>query len=203
MVIVMEYVEGSSLGELVRARGPLDDLAAARVWSGLAGALDAAHTRGVMHRDVKPGNVVVDQAGLAHLIDFGIARRTGDATMTMAGLRARHPGLPGARGGLRGARHAGVGRLAARRHHLLRPHRAPAAGRARATRCPGCGPRPRGPRSRTCRRVPRTSRCCVPRWTPIRRRRPPLRAVQRTLEDWLRRAGHRPDGPVSAGAQAR
>src|SRR5690606_6927608 len=55
LVIVMEYVEGPSLGDLVRNRGPLDDVTAAHVWMGLAGALDAAHTRGVMHRDVKPG----------------------------------------------------------------------------------------------------------------------------------------------------
>lgn len=86
MVIVMEYVEGPSLGERVRSRGVVDDLAAARIWAAVAGALDAAHSRGVMHRDVKPGNVVVDSGGLAHLIDFGIARATGDATMTIAGF---------------------------------------------------------------------------------------------------------------------
>ena len=60
MVIVMEYVRGESLGELVRTRGTLDDVAAARVWSGIAGALDAAHEQGVLHRDVKPGNIVFD-----------------------------------------------------------------------------------------------------------------------------------------------
>ena len=46
MVIVMEYVRGESLGELVRTRGILDDVAAARVWSSIAGALDAAHGQG-------------------------------------------------------------------------------------------------------------------------------------------------------------
>ena len=64
MVIVMEYVDGAPLGELVRYRGLLDDVAAARVWAGVAGALDAAHRHGVMHRDVKPGNIVVDPAGV-------------------------------------------------------------------------------------------------------------------------------------------
>ena len=86
MVIVMGYVDGMSLGDLVRDHGVLDDIAAARVWVNLAGALDAAHSRGVMHRDVKPGNVVVDPHGVAHLIDFGIARKTGDATMTQTGF---------------------------------------------------------------------------------------------------------------------
>ncbi len=86
MVIVMGFVEGQSLGDQVRDHGVLDDIAAARVWVNLAGALDAAHSRGVMHRDVKPGNVVVDPHGVAHLIDFGIARKTGDATMTQTGF---------------------------------------------------------------------------------------------------------------------
>ncbi|HEX5811704.1 MAG TPA: protein kinase, partial [Pseudonocardia sp.] len=86
MVIVMEYVRGESLGELVRTMGILDDVAAARVWSSIAGALDAAHRQGVLHRDVKPGNIVLDADGQAHLIDFGIARKTGDATLTATGF---------------------------------------------------------------------------------------------------------------------
>lgn len=85
LVIVMEYVAGRSLSEHVRERGVLDDIAVARVWAALADGLAAAHRRGVLHRDVKPGNVVVDGAGRAHLIDFGIARTSGDATLTLAG----------------------------------------------------------------------------------------------------------------------
>ncbi|MGQ0575855.1 MAG: serine/threonine-protein kinase [Pseudonocardia sp.] len=85
LVIVMEYVAGSSLVEHVRDRGVLDDVAAARVWAGLADGLAAVHGRGVLHRDVKPANVVVDAGGTAHLIDFGIARTAGDATLTLAG----------------------------------------------------------------------------------------------------------------------
>ena len=103
LVIVMEYVDGEPLGGLVRARGPVDDVAAARAWAAVGGALDAAHGHGVMHRDVKPGNIVLDRAGTAHLIDFGIARRTGDSTMTIAGfvlgtpdfLAPRWPGASG------------------------------------------------------------------------------------------------------------
>ena len=98
MVIVMEYVRGESLGELVRTRGPLDDVAAARVWSSIAGALDAAHGHGVLHRDVKPGNIVLDADGQAHLIDFGIARKTGDATLTATGFVLGTPDFLRARG---------------------------------------------------------------------------------------------------------
>jgi len=86
LVIVMEYVDGAPLGELVAQRGPLDDRIAAHVWAGLADGLDTAHRRGVLHRDVKPANVVVDAAGVPHLIDFGIARSAGDSTLTLAGF---------------------------------------------------------------------------------------------------------------------
>jgi serine/threonine protein kinase len=86
LVIVMEYVDGQSLGELVSSRGPVDDLAAARIWLRTADALAAAHGRGVLHRDVKPSNVVLDLRGEPHLIDFGIARARGDATLTMHGI---------------------------------------------------------------------------------------------------------------------
>ena len=95
MVIVMGYVEGQSLGDLVRDRGVLDDVAAARVWSRWRARSTPRTRRDVMHRDVKPGNVVVDKGGVAHLIDFGIARRTGDATMTQTGFVLGTPGFPG------------------------------------------------------------------------------------------------------------
>ena len=86
LVIVMEYVEGQSLGELVTARGSVDDRTAARIWLRSAGALAAAHQRGVLHRDIKPDNVVLDPAGEPHLIDFGIARARGDVTLTLHGV---------------------------------------------------------------------------------------------------------------------
>ena len=130
MVIVMEYVRGESLGELVRTRGTLDDVAAARVWSSIAGALDAAHGHGVLHRDVKPGNIVLDADGQAHLIDFGIARKTGDATLTATG-RAGHPGLPAARGRRGRPGDRAVRLLAAGGDRRVRPVRAAAARRPR------------------------------------------------------------------------
>lgn len=86
LVIVMEYLDGQSLGDVVTARGPVDDLAAARIWLRTAGALAAAHQQGVLHRDVKPSNVVLDPRGDPHLIDFGIARAPGDMTLTMHGM---------------------------------------------------------------------------------------------------------------------
>lgn len=86
LVIVMGYLEGAALDQVVHRQGPADDLTAARMWVALADALDAAHRHGVLHRDVKPGNVLVDPAGRPHLIDFGIARGRSDATLTMHGF---------------------------------------------------------------------------------------------------------------------
>jgi eukaryotic-like serine/threonine-protein kinase len=202
MVIVMEYVEGSSLGELVRVRGTLDDLAAARAWFGIAGALAAAHTRGVMHRDVKPGNVVVDQAGLAHLIDFGIARKTGDSTMTMAGFVLGTPDFlaPEVACGERATPASDSWQLAATISHALTGHppRGLHADAVSGLRAAASGaPLTHLPRRSAHLALLRAAMDTDPR------RRPPLRAVQGTLEDWLRRAGGRPDGPVVAGARAR
>jgi predicted Ser/Thr protein kinase len=89
--IVMEYIEGSPLNEAVTGNGPLEDVAAARLWATMAGALAAAHAQGVLHRDVKPANILVDNDGLPHLIDFGIARTKGDVTLTAAGMMMGTP----------------------------------------------------------------------------------------------------------------
>jgi eukaryotic-like serine/threonine-protein kinase len=95
LVIVMAHLEGRTLDDLVRGRGTMDDMTAAMTWSRLADALDAAHRQGVLHRDVKPGNVLVDPAGQPHLIDFGIARARGDATLTLHGfVLVTTPGRP-------------------------------------------------------------------------------------------------------------
>jgi len=83
--LVMEYVDGTTLFERVRTRGPLTEEEAVAVASDLASALREAHRRGVLHRDVKPRNVLMDRAGRAKLTDFGSARLDDQATLTMTG----------------------------------------------------------------------------------------------------------------------
>ncbi len=186
MVIVMGYVDGMSLGDLVRDRGVLDDIAAARVWVNLAGALDAAHSRGVMHRDVKPGNVVVDPQGVAHLIDFGIARKTGDATMTQTGFVLGTPDFlaPEIACGERASAASDAWQLAATISYALTGH-PPRGGHADAVsglRAAATG----APLSHLPRRTAHLAllRAALDN-DPARR--PALRDVQRALEDWLRR----------------
>src|SRR6478609_3053030 len=72
--IVMEFVDGKSLAEIVRTSGPLHPRRAAEVAFEVAGALGFAHAKGVVHRDVKPGNVIISTSGVAKVTDFGIAR---------------------------------------------------------------------------------------------------------------------------------
>ncbi|MFF3319248.1 protein kinase [Streptomyces sp. NPDC003035] len=72
-VIVMELVDGPSLDDLVTQRGPLDPREVASIGAKLMDALAAAHRAGVLHRDVKPGNVLLDRSGRVVLTDFGIA----------------------------------------------------------------------------------------------------------------------------------
>ncbi|MGE3621810.1 MAG: Stk1 family PASTA domain-containing Ser/Thr kinase [Acidimicrobiia bacterium] len=72
--IVMEYVDGRSLAEILRTEGPLHPDRAADVIADVAAALGFAHRNGVVHRDVKPGNVLVTPSGQVKVADFGIAR---------------------------------------------------------------------------------------------------------------------------------
>jgi serine/threonine-protein kinase len=74
--IVMEYVEGHTLRDEL-ARGSLEPVAAARIASDIARALAAAHRAGVVHRDIKPGNVLITPTGEVKVADFGIARANG------------------------------------------------------------------------------------------------------------------------------
>src|SRR5919206_5378517 len=78
--IVMEYVDGRSLAEILRTEGPLHPQRAAEVASDIAAALGFAHRNGVIHRDVKPGNVLIAPTGQVKVADFGIARALNTAT---------------------------------------------------------------------------------------------------------------------------
>lgn len=72
-LIVMELVEGPSLDQVLRKQGPLDPREAAGIGAKVMDALAAAHEAGVLHRDVKPGNILLDRSGRVLLTDFGIA----------------------------------------------------------------------------------------------------------------------------------
>jgi eukaryotic-like serine/threonine-protein kinase len=75
--IVMEYVEGRSVREAIQSDGPLYPNLAADLASDIAGALGFAHRNGVVHRDVKPGNILLTPQGQVKVTDFGIARAAG------------------------------------------------------------------------------------------------------------------------------
>ncbi|MFJ9147147.1 protein kinase [Streptomyces sp. NPDC102270] len=83
--IVMEYVPSTTLAELVRARGPLPPEEAARIGLGVLAALRAAHRAGVLHRDVKPANVLLTEDDRVVLTDFGIAQASDTSTLTVTG----------------------------------------------------------------------------------------------------------------------
>ncbi|MFK4144317.1 protein kinase [Streptomyces sp. NPDC004065] len=83
--IVMELVEGQSLADAVKERGRVEPAEAARIGLWVLRALRAAHAAGVLHRDVKPGNVLLGQDGRVLLTDFGIAQIEGDTTITRTG----------------------------------------------------------------------------------------------------------------------
>ncbi|WP_333753736.1 serine/threonine-protein kinase, partial [Streptomyces sp. IBSBF 2394] len=83
--IVMELVRGLSLADLLDAEGPLEPGRAALIGAEVLAALRAAHAAGVLHRDVKPANVLLANDGRVVLTDFGIARVEGSEALTMTG----------------------------------------------------------------------------------------------------------------------
>ncbi|MGH3545294.1 MAG: serine/threonine-protein kinase, partial [Mycobacteriales bacterium] len=89
--IVMELLEASSITDIIRDHGPMTPLRVAEVGLAVLGALATAHSAGVLHRDVKPGNVLITTAGRVVLTDFGAARCPNDTPLTSTGLLLGSP----------------------------------------------------------------------------------------------------------------
>ena len=89
--LVMQYLPSRSLHEVLAADGTLPARQVAAIGAGVAAALAAAHEAGIVHRDVKPGNILLANDGTPLLTDFGISRAHGDATLTSTGMLAGTP----------------------------------------------------------------------------------------------------------------
>jgi len=81
--IVMEYVDGDTLRDIVRAEGPMAPKRAMEVIADVCAALDFSHRNGIVHRDVKPANAMINRAGAVKVMDFGIARAIADSSSPM------------------------------------------------------------------------------------------------------------------------
>jgi serine/threonine protein kinase len=122
--LVMEHVEGITLSALVKRDGPLAPDQAAPLVRQAAGALAAAHEAGIIHRDVKPSNMLVTPAGEVKLTDFGIARAEADASLTRTGLVTGSPAYlaPEVASGSPASEASDVWSLGATLYHLLAGH---------------------------------------------------------------------------------
>jgi hypothetical protein len=89
--LVMEYLPSRSLATVLAEQGTLAPHEAARVGRQVAAALAAAHRAGIVHRDVKPGNILLGRNGTVKITDFGISRATWDATVTSTGILTGTP----------------------------------------------------------------------------------------------------------------
>ena len=81
--IVMEHVDGRLLKDIIR-EGPIDAVEAVRIIDGVLTALEYSHRAGVVHRDIKPGNIMITTSGQVKVMDFGIARAISDSSTTVA-----------------------------------------------------------------------------------------------------------------------
>ena len=89
--LVMEYLPSKSLAAMLNETGPMAPREAAEVGRQVADGLAAAHAAGVVHRDVKPGNVLIADDGRVKLTDFGVSRAVDDVQLTRTGLIAGTP----------------------------------------------------------------------------------------------------------------
>ncbi len=122
LYIAMRYVEGGELKTLLQREGRLEPERAVAICGQIAAALDAAHARGLVHRDVKPSNVLLDQNDHVYLADFGLSRPLGRTGGTKGGRAlGRHACLRGTRADRRPPERRPGRRLFAR----LRPVRVP------------------------------------------------------------------------------
>ncbi|WP_026422500.1 serine/threonine-protein kinase [Actinokineospora inagensis] len=89
--LIMEYLPSKSLATVLNEREVLPPVESARIGTQVAAALVAAHAAGIVHRDVKPANVLLGEDGTVKITDFGISRATGDITVTATGMLAGTP----------------------------------------------------------------------------------------------------------------
>ncbi|PPK70365.1 serine/threonine-protein kinase [Actinokineospora auranticolor] len=194
--LVMEYIEGQPLADRVTSGGALDDVAVARLWITMAGALSAAHAKGVLHRDVKPSNVIIDPDGNAHLIDFGIARSKGDSTLTATGMMVGTPDFLASEtaAGANATPASDAWQLAATVSYAL-TGKPPRGNRENAMAALMAAAK-----AEPLTELPQRSahrRLLLAALDPEPGRRPTLAAVSRELSDWLAREGHTETGPVT------
>lgn len=88
---VMEYVDGQDLGELIRTKGNLQEKEALSILKDILQGLNLAHDKGIIHRDVKPSNILIDKSGRARIMDFGIAVMVGGQRLTATGTTVGSP----------------------------------------------------------------------------------------------------------------
>ena len=196
--IVMEYVDGQTLREIVKTTGPMSQQQVLDVMADVCAALDFSHRHQIIHRDVKPANIMINRAGAVKVMDFGIARALGEGqnvTQTAAVIGT--------------AQYLRPSRRAARRSTRARTSTPRAAC---STSCsPGSRRSPATPPSpwptstcgRTRSRRRRSTRRCRPRWTPScsrRCRKNPANRYQSAAEmrsDLVRvRSGQAPLAPA-------